>query len=439
MKKKRKIILACALIALLVLLVPVPNFSVKDGGTKEFTALTYKVVKWNRLADDDTVYEKTKVYFFPKNFKSLDGLWSYEKGRLTRTFNATVLEINGDSVTVQPLVDESELLSADKITFNKSALSKIDVEEGSVVEIEYSGSIAETYPAQITASDWSLATNLRSVEYEAEWVDKAACDTKSDSGSYDVIIKKIYANCFFAESVIPLRYEMKFNTSLSDEWCVGDQILCEYKDAYFDDENNRMEADVISVEESDFEPKEGVAYKPVIYLYPEKETEVAVELLLNGSLTCTYPEYDGGWRVKAAPDGTLTDEDGTEYNYLYWEGEVSADWDFSHGFCVKGEDTAEFLENALSKLGLTRKEANEFIVYWLPLMKDNKYNIISFQAEAYENAAVLNVSPKPDTVIRVFMTYKESDEYVNLPGQELTAPERNGFCVVEWGGTCLEG
>ena len=43
----------------------------------------------------------------------------------------------------------------------------------------------------------------------------------------------------------------------------------------------------------------------------------------------------------------------------------------TEGFCVKGEDTAAFLEDALSKLGLNRKEANEFIVYWLPLMEQN--------------------------------------------------------------------
>ena len=105
------------------------------------------------------------------------------------------------------------------------------------------------------------------------------------------------------------------------------------------------------------------------------------------------------------------------------------------GFCVKGEDTAKFLENSLQKLGLNRKEANEFIVYWLPLMGDNPYNIISFQTNIYTDAAKLNISPPPDTLIRVFMAWKSSENYVELPVQQLTAPERNGFTVVEWGGT----
>lgn len=178
--------------------------------------------------------------------------------------------------------------------------------------------------------------------------------------------------------------------------------------------------------------------KPVIYLYPEAETEVSVELSLNGELTCTYPAYNDGWQVTASPDGTLKDKNGKIYNYLYWEGESDAEYDFSKGFCVKGEDTAEFLEEALEKLGLNRKEANEFIVYWLPIMEQNEYNIIAFQSEKYTDSARLNISPAPDTVIRVFMTFKASDEFIKIPEQTLTAPAREGFTVVEWGGSEVE-
>ncbi|MBQ7107104.1 MAG: hypothetical protein IJN93_06300 [Clostridia bacterium] len=172
-----------------------------------------------------------------------------------------------------------------------------------------------------------------------------------------------------------------------------------------------------------------------MYLYPEKETDVSVKLDLNGKLTCTYPEYKNGWKVTASPDGTLTDAKGKIYNYLYWEGETYAQYDLSKGFCVQGKDTAKFLEDALEKLGLNRREANEFIVYWLSLMQDNPYNIISFQTDIYTDAAKLNVAPAPDTLIRVFMTWKESDSFVELPKQKLYAPKRSGFTVVEWGGT----
>ena len=174
--------------------------------------------------------------------------------------------------------------------------------------------------------------------------------------------------------------------------------------------------------------------KPVIYLYPEQEEEVSVRLDYDGKLTCTYPEYDDGWHVTAAPDGRITDENGQEYNYLYWEGETEQEYDFSEGFCVAGEDTAEFLEDALDRLGLTRREANEFIVYWLPRMEQNEYNLISFQSEAYTDHARLSIQPEPDTVIRVFMAYKPVENEQEIPEQTLAAPERSGFTVVEWGG-----
>ncbi|MBQ8827031.1 MAG: hypothetical protein IJ007_08060, partial [Oscillospiraceae bacterium] len=58
--------------------------------------------------------------------------------------------------------------------------------------------------------------------------------------------------------------------------------------------------------------------KPVIYLYPEKETEVSVKVnLKDGELTCTYPDHGDGWNVTAYPDGTLINSaDGREYSYL---------------------------------------------------------------------------------------------------------------------------
>ena len=174
--------------------------------------------------------------------------------------------------------------------------------------------------------------------------------------------------------------------------------------------------------------------KPVIYLYPQEACKVEVSLDYCGELTCTYPKYEAPWSVTARPDGTLLDANGQEYAYLYWEGVGYENFDFSRGFCIAGEDTATFLEDALAKLGLTRREANEFIVYWLPLMEGNPYNVISFQTDTYEEAAKLTVSPQPDTMIRVFMAWYGTDTSVELPAQSLTAPQREGFTLVEWGG-----
>jgi hypothetical protein len=178
-----------------------------------------------------------------------------------------------------------------------------------------------------------------------------------------------------------------------------------------------------------------VSAKPVIYLYPETTTDVSVSLDYDGILTCTYPQYNNGWKVTAQPDGTLIDDLGQTYNYLYWEGITSTEYDFSQGFCVKGSDTAAFLETSLAQLGLNRREANEFIVYWLPLMESNAYNLISFQTDVYTNSAKIIITPEPDTMLRVFMAWKPLTEEVEIEPQNLTATERSGFSVVEWGGT----
>ena len=434
---KKKIWIPIVIVLIAVLFIPIPSGVYKDGGTREYTALTYKIVKWNRLTGDST-YDKLRVYLFPNNFRSIGSLWTREEDKAEHSFTATVLEVGESSALVQPVPDSAELKSSDKISFGISELEKLDVEVGSVVKVTYTGEIMESYPARIHATSWQLSDDLRHMECTEQWLDKNKAE-KVDYNFFDHIkITKIYSNCFFASPVIPMPYKIKLNGKLSEEWCVGDQITCTYENTYYDQENQRVECDFTSVEASDWQPDPNAAYKPVIYLYPEKEMQVSVDLTLDGKLTCTYPAYNNGWNVTAAPDGTLTDTNGQTYNYLYWEGETYAKYDMSKGFCVKGKDTAAFLEGALEQLGLTRREANEFIVYWLPQMEQNPYNIISFQTDAYTNAAELKVSPEPDTLIRVFMSWKKADSYISLPEQGFSAVQRSGFTVVEWGGTEIQ-
>ncbi len=180
--------------------------------------------------------------------------------------------------------------------------------------------------------------------------------------------------------------------------------------------------------------------KPVIYLYPEEETTCSVKVDLDGSLTCTYPEHgkDGWQNFTARPDGTLIFPDGSEYYCLYWEGRAQLDPDFSRGFCVKGSDTAAFLAKVLPEIGLTAREANEFIIYWLPILQKNPYNLISFQGEAYTSTAELEITPAPDSLLRVYMAAKPLTAHVEIEPQTFDGFERNGFTVVEWGGSIVE-
>lgn len=177
--------------------------------------------------------------------------------------------------------------------------------------------------------------------------------------------------------------------------------------------------------------------KPIIYLYPEETTEVKVSLGVPENLTHTYPKYESSWNVIAEPNGDLIDKNtGRSLYALYWEGINTVKPKMNEGFVVKGSDTIEFLEEKLEQLGLNEREANEFIIYWLPQMENNEYNFIRFQTMDEINKNMpLDIEPKPDTIIRVVMEWKPLKEYIEIPEQQLETPTREGFIVVEWGGT----
>lgn len=179
--------------------------------------------------------------------------------------------------------------------------------------------------------------------------------------------------------------------------------------------------------------------KPVLYLYPEEETALTVTLGHPERLSCVYPAYENGWEVTAQPDGTLTDANGRDYYALYWEGRDAPYTMTDEGFCIAGKDTAAFLEDKLALLGLTEREAEEFIVYWLPQMEDNACNYIRFASEAeIEDYMPLGFTVQPDSVIRINMVWKALDAPVTVKEQQLTTPAREGFVAVEWGGVHLK-
>ena len=176
--------------------------------------------------------------------------------------------------------------------------------------------------------------------------------------------------------------------------------------------------------------------KPVLYLYPTEFTDVNVKFEHPERLTVDYPAYNDGWNITAAPDGTLTDSRGREYYALYWEeSSVTSFYDFADGFCVRGEDSAEFLEEKLSALGFTDKEANEFIIYWLPILESSEYNLIHFDLTNEREASnALHISPAPDSLLRVAMHIKAVDSPIAIHEQTLPSFSRDGFVAVEWGG-----
>lgn len=80
--KKKKVVILVVIVAG-ILLTPIPTGQYKDGGTREYTALTYKIVKWQKFVsfgdDSDGRYSKLRIYPFPMNFLSYESLWEREE------------------------------------------------------------------------------------------------------------------------------------------------------------------------------------------------------------------------------------------------------------------------------------------------------------------------------------------------------------------------
>ena len=212
---------------------------------------------------------------------------------------------------------------------------------------------------------------------------------------------------------------------------VGTEI--EYRECYTSSQINNLKK-----YDTPYNPSEISIDKPIIYLYPTAETEISVKLLKHNNLTCSYPKYQDKWNVLAQPNGNLKDLNTNRELYsLYYESQSEIEFKIENdGFIVKSEDTIKFLEEKLAILGLTEREAEEFIIYWLPKLESNNYNYIRFATLDEINTNMpLEINPNPDTIIRVLMTFKGLDNPINVEEQKLSTPERKGFVAVEWGGT----
>jgi hypothetical protein len=179
--------------------------------------------------------------------------------------------------------------------------------------------------------------------------------------------------------------------------------------------------------------------KPVIYLYPQHEENVSVKVQTPGPMTASIPAYNNGWNVSANPDSIITDLiTGKQYPYLFWESEGGNGYSMpKEGFNVAARDLHTFFESTLAKYGLNQKERSDFEEFWVPRLESKKslYYFITFTTtEKMQRYAPLSISPKPDTLIRVFMDYKLISNPIAVKEPQIITPERNGFTAIEWGG-----
>ena len=177
--------------------------------------------------------------------------------------------------------------------------------------------------------------------------------------------------------------------------------------------------------------------KPVIYLYPEEPMDIKVKLNIKDSKFSTiYPKFNekNTWNVHAEPNGDII-LNNKKYPYLFWEAKSYKEQELNEGFIVTDENAEEFLEEKLKILGLNDKESTDFITFWLPVLLRNKLSLCTFQTEKFFKSFELNITPKPDSMIRIFLSIKKLDSPINIKEQKLRFVERTGFTVIEWGGS----
>ena len=177
--------------------------------------------------------------------------------------------------------------------------------------------------------------------------------------------------------------------------------------------------------------------KPVIYLYPKETMDISVQInIKNSKFTVIYPKFNGKntWNVKAKPNGDILIKD-KAYPYLFWEADSYKGDEMNEGFIVSEENAEKFLEEKLEIFGLNDKEKTDFITFWLPVLLKNKLSLCTFQSKQFFDDFELNITPKPDSLIRVFLSIKKLDAPINIKEQKLVSYERKGFTVIEWGGS----
>lgn len=178
-----------------------------------------------------------------------------------------------------------------------------------------------------------------------------------------------------------------------------------------------------------------VSYKPILYIYPNEDMYINVKMEKDNNIITSYPKYKNGWNVYVNKDGNIY-YNGREYYGLYWDEYNDNNADFSEGFYVNGEGAIKFLEEKLDIIGLTNREADEFIMYWLPILENNEHNLVYFElTEEREKNNNLIIDPKPDSMLRINMHVKKINNIINIKEQELEKFNRIGYTVIEWGGT----
>jgi hypothetical protein len=180
--------------------------------------------------------------------------------------------------------------------------------------------------------------------------------------------------------------------------------------------------------------------KPVIYFYPEKDTQLSLWVFPRGYLTLTEPEYKDGWENLWLSKTGKIFANGRFYPYLHYEAMIGGFVPPPTGFVVERQNLASFFDKVLPRMGLNLKEAGDFKEYWLGRLTGFPYFQVSpLDLRQIEEIEPVKFSADPDTFIRTRFYFKGLTQPIKLATPKIEPPpRRDGFTVVEWGGLYQE-
>jgi hypothetical protein len=168
---------------------------------------------------------------------------------------------------------------------------------------------------------------------------------------------------------------------------------------------------------------------------------VDVNLAIPGHVTVSIPTYEAdGWQdVLAHPGGKLSYR-GKTYSELYYESAVTRANPPKTGVIIEKHDLRSRLSELLTQFGLNQAEKQEFMDYWMPRLTALPGNYILFSIfDPVEKERVdsVHLNPEPDTRIEILAYFKPLEFPIFISPLVLpeNPPTRNGFTMVEWGGT----
>ncbi len=135
------------------------NIAYKDGGTKEYLGLGYKVIDFHLLNGYDDMKIGTwfmKYDDFKSEFKEYEIADNDELEN--SSFYGKIIESNRTSIIVEPNEDEEIRKSADKIAIGLGENNDAIYVIGTNVKITYDGTVMESYPAQVKATKIEFAS-----------------------------------------------------------------------------------------------------------------------------------------------------------------------------------------------------------------------------------------------------------------------------------------